>query len=335
MSASIIQRKAAFATVTGADYPVAVELDNPISEGSILVIACALVQTDGSGASVPGISVEDDKGNGYSPTLYSSHGSGLFANTYQGSAIPEAGAQTYILSFTAPAGQSAYTFLAGICVYELGGVSNIGNGSVSQSLSGLHEMSDLSAAISGLEGGTYGNLLVSIGAFLFNGFALSDADAVAAGSGWTLDGREAINGTFASMAIVFESQLVGPSSNPASTFSGSSNDTEFDGTILLAAYSLTAAISGGGSGGGGGTSTTFLGSVRVLGSAPTGPSNPFLGTVTVVGSAPSGVPNPYLGSVVLGTPGPSNTNPALGEVVVVAEVPTGETDLFLGTLEES
>src|SRR5258708_2072197 len=146
MSASIIQRKAAFAQQTGSGS-VAVTLDSAISAGSVLVIACAVVQTDGSGASVPTINVQDDKGNGYSPTANSSSGSGLFANTYQGATIPQAGAQTYTLNFTAPAGQSAYSFLAGICIYELGSVTNIGPQSASQSLSGLHKISDLSATI--------------------------------------------------------------------------------------------------------------------------------------------------------------------------------------------
>jgi hypothetical protein len=94
---------------------------------------------------------------------------------------------------------------------------------------------------------------------------------------------------------------------------------------------------GGDSGGGGSSPSSgiFLGSVRVLGSAPSGRSNPFLGTVKVVSSAPSGVPNPYLGSVVLGSPSGSQTNPSLGDVVVVADVPAGASDPFLGTVSEA
>lgn len=83
-----------------------------------------------------------------------------------------------------------------------------------------------------------------------------------------------------------------------------------------------------------GLTGTFLGSVKVLGSAPAGRSNPFLGTVRVVGSAPAGVNNPYLGSVVLGAPSGSQTNPNLGEVVIVGSAPAGASDPFLGTVTE-
>jgi hypothetical protein len=332
---SIIQRKAAFATHVGSGS-VAVTLDSPISAGSTLVIACAVVQTDGGSNALPNITVQDDLTNGYSPTAYASSGSGFFANTYQGSAIPQAGARTYTLSYTAQTGGSAYTYLAGICVYELSGVSSsFSNESAHTGTSGVHAPSSLSATISGLSGGTYGNLLVSIYAGIFTS-TLTDAQAVAAGSGWTLDGRDAVNGTFSPIAIVFESQLVGSPSNPAATVSSSTNSTAIDDTLLVAAYSLTSAISGGGSGGGGSTDTDiFLGSVRVLGSAPSGQSNPFLGTVKVISSPPSGRTNPYLGSVVIGTPGANNTNPSLGEVVVVTEVPADAFDEFWGTVSEA
>jgi hypothetical protein len=332
---SIIQRKAAFATNVGSGS-VAVTLDSPVSAGSKLVIACGLVQTDGSGSSAPSILVVDDLTNGYSPTAYSSSGSGFFANTYQGGGIANAGARTYTLSYTAPTGQSGYTFLAGICVYELSDANVFTSESGNQSLSGLHKISDLSASISALSGGTYGNLLVSIFAGTFTS-TLTDAQAVAAGSGWTLDGRGAVNGAFSPIAIAFESQLVGPTSNPAATFSGSGNNTELDGTILVAAYSLTSAIPGGSGGGGGSTPSgpVFLGSIRIVGSAPAGAKVPYLGTVKVVTSAPSGASNPYLGSVVLGTPGAGTGNPTLGEVVVVPQVPAGATDDFLGSVEEA
>jgi hypothetical protein len=332
---SIIQRKAAFGTSVGSGS-VAVTLDSPISSGSTLVMSCAVVQTDGSSNAFPVVIVVDDLTNSYSPSEYDSAGSGFFANAYQGQIVPQAGARTYTLNYTAQAGASGYTYLAGICIYELSGVSTLAtNESANQSLSnGLHKMSDLSATISGLSGGTYGNLLVSIGAFTFLNGDFPDAQAVAAGSGWTLDGRDAVIGSFSPMAIAFESQLVGPSGNPAATFSGSGNNTEVDGTILVAAYSLTSAFSGGG-GGGTGSSAIFLGSVRVLGSAPAGDSVPFLGSVKVVSVAPSGDQNPYLGSVVLGTPGPNNTNPSLGEVCVVTSVPAGADDVFLGSIQEA
>jgi hypothetical protein len=87
-------------------------------------------------------------------------------------------------------------------------------------------------------------------------------------------------------------------------------------------------------GGGGGSTSTFLGSVRVLGSAPAGAAVPFIGTVKVIGSAPSGVPNPYLGSVVQGNPVAGGSNPTIGEVVIVASVPSGDSDEFLGAIVE-
>jgi hypothetical protein len=103
---------------------------------------------------------------------------------------------------------------------------------------------------------------------------------------------------------------------------------------VVVTFYLSSDSNGGSGGSGGGTSSLpFLGSVRVLGSAPSGQSNPFMGTIKVISSPPSGVPNPYLGSVVLGAPGPNNSNPTLGEVVVVSEAPI-ESDPFLGTASE-
>jgi len=118
---SIIQRKAAFAINVGSGS-VEVTLDNPISAGSVIVIAGAVAQTDGGGGSATSVLVEDDHSNFYS-LPYQSSGSGFFANAYQGSFSPAVGAQSYTLTYTAQSGQGAYTFLAGICVYELSGVS--------------------------------------------------------------------------------------------------------------------------------------------------------------------------------------------------------------------
>jgi hypothetical protein len=330
MSASIIQRKAAFAQQTGSGT-VAVTLDSTISAGSTLVIAAALVQSDGGGTFAPTVSAEDDLSNSYAMTGYNSSGSSFFANTYQSTVTPQAGARTYTLSFTAPGGQSGYSFLAGICVYELSGVSVIPTSeSASQSLSSFHKMSDLSATISGLSGGTYGNLLVSIFAGLFSTpGVLTDANQVTAGSGWTLDGRDAVNGTFDPMVICFESQLVGPSSNPAAVFGGDSNTTELDGTILVAAYSLTAALPGGG---GGVTTVPFLGSVSETTDDSLGTQ--YIGHVKVIASAPAGVPNPYLGKIeVVGSAPAGVSDPLLGEVVIVADQP-GSNDVYLGHIEE-
>jgi hypothetical protein len=79
----------------------------------------------------------------------------------------------------------------------------------------------------------------------------------------------------------------------------------------------------------------FIGSVRVLGSAPAGEANDFIGTMRVIGSPPAGEENPYLGSVTVGTPSSGDPNPALGQVVIVSSVPTGADDEYLGQIEES
>lgn len=330
MSASIIQRKSAFATIVGSGS-VAVTLDDPISAGSIVVLAAALVQSNGSGSYASVVSVADDKSNDYSPFGYVSSGSGYFANAYQGAINPATGAKTYTLNFTAPSGQSAYTFLAGLCVYELSGTAYAATAeSASQSLTGFKEVPNLSAQISSLSGGSYGNFLCAVAALEFGSGDLTDAQQVGAGSGWTPDGADAVNGTYSPMAICFESQFAGTSSNPAATFSGDANNTELDGTILVAAYSLTAAISGGG--GSYSSTVPFLGSVTEIETAPSGARNPFLGTFKVISSAPAGASNPYLGKIVVTGSAPSGaSNPSLGQVVVVGSAPAGERDAFLGT----
>lgn len=81
------------------------------------------------------------------------------------------------------------------------------------------------------------------------------------------------------------------------------------------------------------SSGIFLGSVRVVSSAPSGARNSFLGTVKVVGSVPAGSSNPYLGQVVEVVSAPSgDSNPSLGEVVVVSSAPANDTDPFLGSV---
>jgi hypothetical protein len=79
----------------------------------------------------------------------------------------------------------------------------------------------------------------------------------------------------------------------------------------------------------------FIGSVRVLGSAPAGEVNDFIGTMRVIASPPAGEANPYLGSVTVGTPSSGDSNPALGQVVIVSSIPAGATDEYLGQIEES
>jgi hypothetical protein len=140
------------------------------------------------------------------------------------------------------------------------------------------------------------------------------------------------------MAICFESQLVGPSSNPAATFSGSANNTELDGTILVAAYLLTDSIPGGGSGSGsgGGGSTSgpiFIGSVTEVSDIEG--ADIYWGTVAVISEAPSGVPNPYLGKVRVVTAPSGRANPSLGQVVVLGSAPANEQNNWLGSVATS
>jgi hypothetical protein len=88
----------------------------------------------------------------------------------------------------------------------------------------------------------------------------------------------------------------------------------------------------------GSSSLPFLGSVYE-GSAPSNIPNPvFLGTVKVIASAPNGAAlgsatNPYLGTVavVVGPTGSQN-NPTLGEVVSLGSKPSSIPDRFLGNV---
>jgi hypothetical protein len=79
----------------------------------------------------------------------------------------------------------------------------------------------------------------------------------------------------------------------------------------------------------------FLGSVRIVGSAPSGDPDPFVGTVRVIASAPAGLQNPYLGNVRTVTSAPAGDNNAeLGQVVIVASAPSGDLDPYLGNVIE-
>jgi hypothetical protein len=108
------------------------------------------------------------------------------------------------------------------------------------------------------------------------------------------------------------------------TFAGSA----FSGGIAMATFAAPA-------GNAYDPTKPFIGSVRVLGSAPAGEANEFIGTMRVLVDAPAGEANPYLGSVTVGTPSSGDSNPALGQVVIVSSVPAGETDEYLGQIEES
>jgi hypothetical protein len=158
--------------------------------------------------------------------------------------------------------------------------------------------------------------------------ATHSEETFTAGSGYTAG--ETTNANFFSMFSEFRTiSSVGQPSASASI-----PNTDNIASAIVTFY-LSSDPEGGSGGGQVSSGPAFLGSVRVLGSAPSGVRNSFLGTVTVVGSAPAGAENPYLGSVVVGTPSGSDSNPSLGEVVVVGSVPAGAADAFLGTVEES
>jgi hypothetical protein len=92
------------------------------------------------------------------------------------------------------------------------------------------------------------------------------------------------------------------------------------------------------SGGGGDPSydptKPFLGSIRVVGSAPAGQTVKYIGTVINIGATPpAGLKNPYLGNVIVGTPSAGDSNPTLGQVCEVSSVPSPDSDPFLGAVE--
>jgi hypothetical protein len=154
-------------------------------------------------------------------------------------------------------------------------------------------------------------------------------ESFTAGSGYTAVETTGAN----SFSMFSEYKTISSVGQP--TASASIPNTDVVISVIVTFYNSSDS-GGGGNGGGGNTgqSTTFLGSVRVVGSAPFGLSNPFLGTVKVVDSAPSGPSNPYLGHVVIGSPSGSQSDPSLGEVVVVDSGPIGVPDPFLGTASE-
>src|SRR5262249_40445416 len=154
---------------------------------------------------------------------------------------------------------------------------------------GFQNVRSVTASIGILNAGTYGNLVLGIGAFLDS--SLSEAQGFGAGSGWNLDGSSAASLTNDAGAILFESQLT--MGNPIAAFSGAGSN-EIDGTVGIAAVLLSSAISGG-SGGGGGTGTIagpFLGSITVVANGPKG-NGPYLGEVSVVSAGPRGANGPY------------------------------------------
>lgn len=139
--------------------------------------------------------------------------------------------------------------------------------------------------------------------------------------------------------ILTSATVAGEYDGPGLPYTGMfmSNEGTGDESGFVSLYAVgSASVTSSGGGGGGGSyssSLPFLGSVRVVASAPSGQAVPFIGTVTKISSAPAGLPNPYLGNVVAGTPSANDTNPALGQVVEVASAPAGDNDPFLGAVE--
>ena len=81
-------------------------------------------------------------------------------------------------------------------------------------------------------------------------------------------------------------------------------------------------------------SIAFIGSVRVVASAPASVSDPFLGKMLVLVSPPVGTPVPYLGQIrEVAVAPPGEGNPVLGQVVVVVSAPIGDSDPYLGSVE--
>jgi hypothetical protein len=247
---SIIQKNSAFATVTGSGS-VSVAL-NPLAAGSVIVLVAGLVETNGGGASIfSSGSFKDQLNNSYSANPLSSGSNGPFAWTVYAVISPANGAETYTFNFTGGAGTAAYTFLAGIAAYELSGATAAANDTGSSTSSVNIPVGSVTASLAGLNEGSFGNFIVSVGAFLDS--SLVEAQGFGAGSGWTLDGSDAVAGAFDAMAILFQSQLT--TGNPTGVFSGSANSDELDGSVGILAVLLTSAIGSGGTGGNGGGGT--------------------------------------------------------------------------------
>jgi hypothetical protein len=242
--AAIIQKNKAFSRITGSGS-VSVTL-NPLSAGSKIVLVAALAVSDGSNA-FSSANFEDQLNNTYTANALSS-GFSNFAWTFYAVVSPAAGATTYAFNYSATAPSSGFTFLAGIAAYEVSGSQSVANATgASSNSSGFQNVNSITAALSGLNEGSFGNFIVSAGAFLDS--SLTDAEGFSAGSGWTLDGSDAISGTNDALAVLFESQLT--TGNPTGGFSGANDTNEIDGTVGILAILLTSAIGGGGSGGSG------------------------------------------------------------------------------------
>lgn len=173
-----------------------------------------------------------------------------------------------------------------------------------------------------------GAISVSAGTLLVGSIANNAAptdDSVEVDSGFILTDQQPFSsGVNFSNAMAYGIAAETGSVNP--TFSWSGGAAEVMAGMLSFMPAATPPSGG----------TTYLGRVRVVGSAPASRSNPFLGSATVVGSAPAGTPDPYLGQIVeVGSAPAGASNPSIGNVTVVGSAPAGDADPFLGSVKNS
>lgn len=293
----IVQHKSAEATTQN----VAVTLDSPVTEGNLVV---AFVSFVGIGDSFSGF-VEDSNPSPNFQLVASVNQSVFELLAYAGTAL-ENGSYTLTAEFLANASHHLH-------VYEISGYDTVDR-------TGVSIQSSTKTPSVGVSLQTSAATELVLGAFL-------DASHIEVsftpGAGFTTGETTGVN----SFSVFSEYQTISQLGEPTASCSVPTADSF--ASIILTIYDSNSPTPPPPSGG-----TIFLGSVRVLGSAPAGQRVPYLGTVKVVDSAPSGASNPYLGSVVIGTPGPGNSNPSLGDVVVVNSIPAGDSDPFLGSVSE-
>jgi hypothetical protein len=297
----VVQHKSVQATTQS----VSITLDNAVTQGNLLiaVIGCA------SGNSISSLNDGGDTFNmeiGFGVTP-------VFGYVYD-AVIGTAGTLTLTVNFGSSDGLGKHIHLYEVNGYvtfdKLGGQTQTNTTSPSASITyNTSEADEL--VLAGFIDETYIDITFT------------------PGSGYTA-GETTNTDTF-SMFTEFKTISSVGEPTATCTVSASSTVSSFIGTW----YGTGGSGGSGGSGGGAGTSTTFLGSVTEVDSAPAGENDPFLGTVTVVSSAPAGLPNPYLGRVRVGSPSGQQNNPALGEVVVVSSAPAGLPNPYLGTVSTS
>jgi hypothetical protein len=305
---SVIQHKSAESNTQN----VSVTLDSPVAEGNLLVAVVSytgfisISEFDDNlvvGPSAPSYSLLDSVAASFNITA--GYGLDLLAG----------GSYTLTVKFSANDGSFKHLHL-----FELSGYTSVDRGGQSTGATSTPSVQTESET-------TFANELV-LAAF----FDTTHSDEpFTPGTGFTVGETTGSGGT-----LFTEFQTISAVGRPVA--SASILNTDAVNGLILTFYDSSdpgGDLDGSDNGGGAAPSgPVFLGSVRVLGSAPSGRTNPFLGTVKVISSAPSGVPNPYLGSIAVGSPSGSQSNPDMGEIVVVTDVPVGASDPFLGTVSE-